>query len=1320
MWKIFVRHTITVICMLFALQAEANMQFRHFTVDDGLSSNAVFSIVQDSTGFVWAGTREGLSRFDGKHFKTYYSFMRPLGLGNDYINALYVDQRNLLWVGTGAGCYVYNSKTDSFQKFDVKTAGGAVVSGSVDFIDGHGDYVYMLTQGYNGIFRYNIKTGALENLFNKGFPSAYAISFGSNGRIWISFIGLGLYYTDNGFKTVQMFRDHEGRNPFHDMTVTTIVPTEQNSIFVSTSTKGLYSVDLGTGIVSRLTAGLDAKAQVVHRMARYGNELWMATEHGLVIYKMLNREVANYHYEDTDPFSINDNSLQCVYRDRQGGVWIGSYFGGINYTSPSQDVFQKYFPRPDKPYSLRGRRVRNMVEAADGTIWVGTEDQGLSAYVPREGRFYHIDESYGWSNIHALCVVGKELWVGAYGNGVKVLDIASRKVVRSFTADKTPGSLGENGVFCIRHIGSKVYLGLFNGLSVYDMRTGKFTPDTSLPQNLIYDILRDRKGRLWVAYYGNGIYMKKSEGSPWVHFSSGDAKHTVASDIVLSLFEDCSGRIWATSQGMGVQRYDERSQSFVPEPIPKVSPVLMVYSMVEDDHNTLWLTTNSGLMRYNPVMRSVQLFKKDNRLLANDFNYNSALLASDGTVYMGSSSGFMSFDPDQIEDTKQKPVIVATDFLIDNEEVNNRLHNSPLSESITFTHAVTLAHDQGSFSIRMAVLDFRNIERRQLVYKLEGFDNQWQNLGEDGFIKYTNLSPGHYRLKVKLASLDNDSASPEYDLDITIMAPFYLRWWAFALYLLFAVAIGYVTWRKATQRYRAKRQMAMEHFKHEKEQQLYQSKINFFTRVAHEVRTPLTLIKEPLGELMKKEGTLSDEKDNLDIMNRNVSRLLDLVNQLLDFRKAEQEGVQLNFERCDISQLVNDVYVRFRPTMHGKHIRERLMLPAEPVYGYVDREAFTKIVSNLMTNAVKYCERFVEVSLAVSGSTIVLTTRNDGPLVDASLREKIFAPFMRGDVMPSKTGTGIGLALARSLAELHEGTLGMEDDPELNVFRLALPITHKALAMKPVPTEAASQVEDAVLPVLPVDDSQPTVLIVEDDPELLAYERSRIRKHYNVLTATTGEEALEVLAGKTVSLIISDVVMQPMDGFELCKRIKNDINISHVPVILLTALTLDSAKIKGMESGADAYVEKPFSMDYLLSVVQNLLRQREQAKKAFVSSPFTTSNTITASKAEKEFVERLEKIVNENIADSDFNIDRLASLMCMSRTNMNRKIQADTGLTPNNYIKVARLKRAAQLLKEGKTRINEVCYDVGFTSPSYFTQCFSKQFGLSPKEFISK
>ena len=1308
-----------------AAYADPSYLFKHFDMQTGLSQYSVLAITQDDTGFMWFGTKDGLNRFDGQYFKVYRSGEGSHGLDCDYINCLYKDPLNQLWVGTDRGIYLYSSLTDSFSRFDRVTNSGERIENNINLIYGHGDDVYINSQ-LQGVFRYNVTKQSLDHYPMKGLPNVTSLAIGDDGRIWLGMFGGGLLYTDDAFRHVITYLDKDGRDCFDGHTIFGIVPTEQGRLFVCDNLSGLHEVNTKENTVTNVMPDADRRVYA-HALIRNGNELWMATEDGLYVFEMLTRDMRHFCYEPSNPFSISDNSLQCVFRDRDGGIWIGSYFGGVNYAPHRPYVIEKFFPRSDVKGSLSGRRVRELAEDANGHIWIGTEDHGLNVYDPQTGLFRYIAESAAFPNIHGISIVGNELWVGTFSHGLKILDLNTGRIVRSYR-DKAPGaSLPDNSVFTICPTDDKIYLGQLSGLTVYDPKTNTFTPDTLIAGKIVYDIHQDRKGALWVALYGNGLYQRQKGATQWKLYSAGDSLRHIPSNNVLSIFEDAKGRIWITTEGQGIALYDTESDSFDSVRLPIDKSQRTIFQIVEDTRGQLWMSSSGGLIRYNPATDNARIYTTENGLLDNSFNYSSSLLASDGRIYMGSLNGFIAFTPGSFVDDDNKPVIVATQLFINNINVDNfSPSGSPLKESITATRRLTLRHDENSFSLRVALLNFDDTNTQPIEYRLEGFDNNWQNLYGENTITYTNLPAGTYQLKVRTRYSDGEPAPETYELTVVVKPSPWATWWARLGYLLIVLLFSWLVYRYFSHRAALRRRIQMEKFEHEKDQELYESKINFFTNVAHEIRTPLSLIKGPLNDILgQHKPDEGEEYENLSIMGKNVDRLLDLTNQLLDFRRTERDGLRLNFEKCNIGSVVESVYERFIPTMRQQGIEATISLPQTPFTAYIDREAFTKIISNLMNNAVKYCEHTISITLTTESERFRVECVNDGPIVAKDIRDQIFTPFFRAEGS-KQTGTGIGLALARTLAELHGGTLTMGDSEEMNVFQLSLPI-EQASAIRlnsepPMPFEEEpkeSQPDITDTTAATPEDEKPTVLIVEDNQEMLQYERRVIGRVYSVLTAANGEQALQVLASHDVDIIVSDAMMEPIGGFELCRRVKEDINYSHIPFILLTALTLDTSKVEAMESGADSYIEKPFSAEYLFSVIQNLIRQRDNMRQAYANSPFVQSNAVTISHADEEFVKRLEKVVSEHLSDKDFDIALLASEMFMSRTSLNRKMRGIFQLTPNNYIKVERLKRAAQLLKTGDCKVSEVCYIVGFSSPSYFSQCFYKQFGLLPKDFVS-
>ena len=642
---------------------------------------------------------------------------------------------------------------------------------------------------------------------------------------------------------------------------------------------------------------------------------------------------------------------------------------------------------------------------------------------------------------------------------------------------------------------------------------------------------------------------------------------------------------------------------------------------------------------------------------------------------------------------------------------------------MTYTREINLKYNQNSFAFRFAALCYAAPEENYLSYTLKGFDKEWYSTTKSSTASYTNLKPGDYTFCVKTANAKGEWSNDIKSIHIHIAPPFWKSPWAYLLYfILSAAGIGYIFYRFRKQ-ITDKQRRQLEILEAEKEKEIYHAKIDFFTNIAHEIRTPLTLIKGPLENILHKENIDRNTiRENLDVMERNTLRLLDLTNQLLDFRKTETKGFRLNFMDCNISQLIRDTYIRFNPAAQQNGLKFQTDLPEQDFNAPVDKEALTKILSNLFNNAVKYATSSIHVSLIPpcgmkEPGYFSIMVSNDGHPIPHDMQEKIFQPFVQIKQTSGgqrTAGTGIGLPLARSLAELHKGKLYLKDSEEI-CFCVELPVDQeKAIQLQKDST--ISQTGN-MQTVIRQHSTNICILVVEDDPEMQNFICAQLETVYCVIRASNGKEALQVLSEKTISLIVSDVMMPEMDGFELCHTLKTDIEHSHIPIILLTAKVTMQSKIEGIELGADDYIEKPFSTEYLLARIANLLSNQDKLRHAFTSSPFVNAKTIALSKADENFLDKLIEVIQKNISEPDFNVDILAEKMNMSRSSLHRKIKGIAQITPNEFIQLERLKMAAQLIQSGEYRINEVCYIVGFNSSSYFAKCFQKQFGVLPKDF---
>lgn len=1317
---------LLVLLPLAASGLERQYAFRTLNVNDGLTHNTVLAILQDRTGFMWFGTKDGLNRYDGTEIRVV-----PVDdaiPGNNYVTSLCEDCSGRIWIGTDAGVCMYDPQTEHARRFLMRSDDGSRISGGISRIVLAPDSTIWICGGSRGFFRYDPSREQLTHIAGdqtgRRRYTARNICFTNRGAACLALDDGNLYLSDDGLQSVSPVFAEGGTEAFRDVFINRLVPGAFNRIYVCSS-RGLFEVDLAVRSFRRI--GLPSSNGYVRDLQVAGpNEIWVATESCLEIFDG-NMQPAASLRADQDLF----NSLQsnyCLHKDREGGMWVGTYFAGVSYSrAGNSTAVRRYFAVSDT--RRLGRYIREIVPDADGDLWIGTESRGLFRYRPqsdtlesiRVGELYDGRRSL-FSNVHGLCCDGDYIWAGTYEQGHTLV-----RIDRHTLAAKSYPSAGKEIYSICRTAGGNVWIGTTSGLKRYDRAGDRFVVDSAIRSH-IHHLREDSSGNLWASTYSDGLYKYDAMQREWRHYLYDERDTTsVAADKVLSVFEDSFRQLWITTEGGGLCRYVPELDAFVR--YKSCLPFDTCYRIEEDAGGLLWITSNKGLIRFDPSARNYFVFTVDDGLLNNQFNYSSLCKAGDGRIYAGSADGFVSFDPEKLKPDDGGYPIVLTDFILYNQSVGVERDASPLKRSIAQCERLLLAPDENSFSLRVAAINYQSPHEVRLRYRLEGFDTEWHRVSNNT-ISYSNLPYRTYRLVVE--GLDSSGApnGSSRSLEIRIRPPFYLSGVAYACYVLLALAAIVLLYRIANRRARRKREVEIEKIERQKERELYVSKFDFFTNVAHEIRTPLALIRGPLEDLIEhtKDRLDAESRENLDTMARNTDRLSTLINQLLDFRKAEREGFKLRPVECDVREVVGNVCLRFVTLARQKHIDFTFDFPAEKLYASVDKEALTKIVSNLLSNAHKYGHSRARLEMSVSDAPahFRIEVVNDGPVVPAELRERIFQPFVQyRDGKHLIAGTGIGLTLARSLATLHGGTLVMDDDPDVNRFVLTVPIV---LGTESGATSEPAADADAPAVAERADDrsrgtasAKPSLLIVEDDPDMQIFIARHLSAVYETTTADNGRQALERLAkSKAFDLILSDVMMPEMDGFELCRRIKSDLQYSHIPVLLLTAKTDVASKVEGLGIGADAYVEKPFSLEYLRASIATLLSNRELVRRHFLESPLVKSETLACSKTDEEFMRKLDDYIMQCLDQADLSVDDMADAMCMSSSSLFRKLKAIIGKNPNEYLRIKRLKRAAELLQQGRYGVADISLMVGFSSSTYFSSCFKKQFGISPSEFLDR
>lgn len=1317
---------IMTICLTQA--QHANYYFRSLNTENGLSQNTVLSILQDQTGFMWFGTKDGLNKYDGNKITVYrQNENQPRCLGNNTIWSLLELPDGTIWAGTDRGIYIYNPHTDGFHFFSKKADNGHTITNSVlDMkLDGNGN-VWI---SCHNLYKYSTKTEKLEIVLHMkeelhdsvSFePRTWSINIDNDNQIWVSLLEGGLKRIDPEKQQITSYEISK-----KECQISNTVNIGNNHLLIGSFDKRLKMLNKTNGNVQDYPLGhpFEHADLFVRTMKCFSDQnIWIGTESGLYIHDPISHHTTHLCHNLYDRCSLSDNAIYSMYEDREGGIWIGTYFGGVNYFPLPYTHFRKYYPIPGKN-SLSGERVSGLCQDQEGNIWIGTEDAGLNKLDLKTMQFEHIavsneNKGLNYHNVHDIILDGEDLWIATFSRGINVFNLKSKKW-KYYQKSEKYGALKNNDIFALyKDSSDRIWVGTSSGLFLYDKEHDLFTTFEQIRNEFVSDITEDTSGQIWIATYTNGAYRYNPRTQEIQNYRYNPVDSTsICYHKITCLYVSQKGQLWIGGESNGICAFDENANHFVR--YGQCLPSGSIYKILDDHEGNLWISSNSGLIRFDPDTRKMQIFTQSNGLPSNQFNYKSGYKGQDGTLYFGSLNGLVSFSPGNFNPNKHIPPVVITNFELLEEDIPQRIHQSNMKN-------ISLKHNQSSFSINFAALSYVAPEMNRYAYKMTGLDDGWHHLLSPQKIIYSNLPHGKYTFQVKACNNDGIWNDHGDTLGIVITPPIWQTKWAYLAYMLSTIAMITFILRYYTKQIENKNRQQQQAFELEKEKEIYSSKIEFFTNIAHEVRTPLTLIKGPLEYIIKNEIGQDELKSNLSVMEKNTDRLLSLVNQLLDFRKTESENFSLTFTHVDVVELLNETYSRFEPLARQKGLIFELSSPQESILIDIDREAITKVISNLFTNAIKYAHSCIFVDLRLNDKNCQIKVSNDGERISEEIKEKIFEPFFQGENKQNeiKSGSGIGLALVRALVELHEGCVFLDtNDPTFTSFVVTLPKEQKRVfELAETPT--------GLLPIITSPNhtkrhfkKEPyNLLLVDDNDDMLQFLSEKLSKQYVVFQARNGMEALKILAQEVINLIISDIIMPQMDGFELCATIKNNAEFSHIPVILLTAKTNVQSKVTGLESGADAYIEKPFSLEHLVAQISNLLNNRRKIREAFANSPLVHTGSIALTKSDEQFLNKLTEMVQMNISNADFNfnIDHLAEEFCMSRSSFLRKIKGITGVTPNDFIRLIRLKKAAEILQEGEYKVNEVCYLVGFSSTSYFTKAFQKQFGILPRDFVKK
>jgi len=1349
-----------------------DVNFEHLTVDDGLSQNSIYCILQDKQGFMWFGTDGGLNKYDGYKFVVYkHDNENPQSISNNTIVSLFEDQLGYLWIGTYDGLNRFDTKNESFTQFhhDPKIpnslSSGVVLSiyedrNEVLWVGTDGGGLNMFDREKEQFIHFINNPMNPNSLSNNQVRSIYEDHF---GILWIGTEGGGLNKLDRENKNFTRYQ-HDARN-LHSLSddEVWVLYEDHNRIFWIGTHGGLNRFNRENETFTRFqhdSKKLNSLSDdvVLSIIGDQKGALWIGTNSGgLNKFDREEKKFTHFKHKPQNTKSISANRIRSLFSDRAGVLWIGTDGGGLNKLDEKSEKFVHYKHELNNINSLSANGVRSLFEDRDGILWIGT-DWGLNKFDRENGKFtqYHHDSDNPKSlSSDRIRVIYEDsdgiLWIGTNGGGLNKFDRENEFFTHYQHEPNNFNSLSGGVVWslCEDRFGT-LWIGTYiHGLNKFDRKKEKFIhyhwdPDnpTSLSDNLIRTIFEDHNGVLWIGT-DKGLNQFNPEAGNFTRYQyDPEDPNSLSNNRVRSIFEDDTGILWVGTYGGGLNKFDRENEGFKQFKVRDGLPDDVIYGILNDNHGNLWLSTNNGISKFNVQKTEFRNYDIGDGLQSSEFNGGAFHMSHrTGEMFFGGVNGFNIFHPDDIQDNTFIPPVVFTTFKRYN---TNDIAGKPIVEKgISAKKEIVISYTDNILTFEFAALNYRNSTKNQYAYKLEGFTDNWIHLGNERWITFTNLDPGEYTLHVKGSNNDNVWNEEGTSLKITILSPWWFSNIAYFIYIIFGISMVYFLRRYELNRQGLKHSFEIEHVETEKLKEIDKMKSRFFASISHEFRTPLTLIMGPIQQLLS-EKFKGNIKEQYQLILRNSSRLMQLINQLLDISKLEAGKMNLHTKKENIITLLKGLTTSFESLAKQKNIELIFQSEENETLIYYDSDKLEKIFTNLLSNALKFTPQGGKVHVTIKFSKtipksknednfILITVADTGPGISPEIKDKIFDRFFQieNSYKEENIGSGIGLALTKELVELHHGSISVESIPgKGSTFFVKLPVGKLHLKPEEIVNELQNEIssefdmQQSINSDIEIADKvssqkdENIILVVEDNPDMQCFICNQIDHEFQTFTAIHGKEGFTKASECIPDLIITDVMMPEMDGYEFCKKIKMDERTSHIPVIMLTAKALSENKVEGLETGADDYLVKPFDAKELNVRIKNLINQRKKLRERFGKEIKLQPKDITITSTDEKFMQRVMDIVEINISNPDFSVNMLINEIGLSRMQLHRKLRSLTDQSTNEFIRTIRLKRAALLLKKHSGNISEIAYEVGFNNPAYFSECFKKQFGVLPSDYV--
>lgn len=1332
-----------------------------YSSDKYLSNSLINSIYQDKRNYIWIATEDGLNKFDGVRFTIYHADKKnPFAIKNNYVRTLFEDSKGRFWIGCINGLMQFNRDEDKFTEVPVYFHNKAITPHITSIIETRDGEIWISTSGA-GIIRskdnyasFEVDENLFPNLCSRYLTTLYE---DRNGIIWIGSENQGLSKYN---PLTQQIKNYNAPLGIGSNQISSVCSNNKGALYVGTLSGGLFTYDQLNDKFNAVPYQLQGVILPVKSLLMdKNNQLFVGTDgHGI---KYLNKNTATLEdYEMTSAmFDFSRTKIHALCQDKSGNLWLGLFHKGIFLSLNQQNTFLYWGSKSYHQNLIGSNCVMSVLRDKQGTMWVGTDNDGVYSISGKTSTHFSLNsKSNGVSGTIMSILEGDNtsLWFASYFNGLLKFDKKTGNTI-SFTntSSELSKNTSANKAMCLsKDAKNRIWVGTNGaGVQIFDVALQKFTGEylfhesdsSGIANNWVNCIRPDGENIMWVGTY-DGVSRIDIRNNEIITYRSKNG--ILSGNVVLAITKDRKGNMWfGTTEGL--TRFNVSTGKSDIFTVANGLAGNVVCGIQEDANGNLWISTHSGMSKYLASSGSFVNYYSYDGLQGNEFTTGAFYQSANGEMIFGGVAGVSAFYPDQIKENKSKLQIFLTGIFLPDKTVVKGMKSgwhSIIDKFIFDVNEIRLSYDDNIFSLEFSTFDFGNPERVFYKYKVKELNNQWIRT-EKGInrISFTNLDYGKYTLHVKACI--NQQESDEKVIEIIIYPPWYLSWPAKLIYFIILVFIGWMIYRVIVERINHKQElMHREHL-----EQVNEGKLQFFINISHEIRTPMSLILSPLEKLIS-DNKDADKQAVYQLMYRNAQRILRLINQLLDVRKIDKGQMFVKMSETDMIGFIADLMHTFDYQSKKRNIHFVFEHEMPELKTWIDINNFDKVLVNILSNAFKFTPDNGEIRIKLTEGKnsssprpelvnyVEILISDTGIGIEADKIEKIFERFYQIDNAQAHVnfGTGIGLQLAKSLVELMHGTIHARNKTQESgsefIIRLPLGSAHLRENEKEYITEKQSKVLSEANNISDAEEdttlnktkarakTKYRILVVDDEDEIRKYLVNELSEYYRVSSASNGKTALDMILRDKPDVVISDVMMPEMDGITLCKKVKSNININHIPVILLTAKSSDEDKAEGFDTGADAYIAKPFNVELLKKQVANIIGNRERLEHKGIDNEENKAliKQVILRPNDQILMEKIIKIINENIADSELNVEMLADGVGMSRVHMHRKLKELTNMSARDFIKSIRLKQAAELLSNNKFTVSEVAYALGFSNLSHFSNSFREFYGMSPTEYAEK